>query len=110
MSAAIFYRITFWIIWQTCSGLNRIQTWVVIKQKGKFGFTCICIVFTSLLGYLLNADLVACPASLYPICVQRSSEARRTLGRLTGQSTDLVGRYMEYLLDLILSNNLRVLG
>ena len=57
----------------------------------------------------INADLIACPASLYPICVQRSSEARRTLGRLAGQSTDLSGWYVEYLLDLILSNNLRVL-
>ena len=28
---------------------------------------------------------LACPASLYPICVQ--SEARRTRGRLTGQSS-----------------------
>ena len=36
--------------------------------------------------------------------------AVRARGRLTGQSTDLVGRYVEYLLDLILSNNLKNIG
>ena len=34
----------------------------------------------------LSRSSIACPASLYPICVRLRSEARQTLGRLTGQS------------------------
>ena len=35
--------------------------------------------------------MLACPARLYPICVR--SEARRTRGRLTGQSSEMLEEY-----------------
>ena len=40
---------------------------------------------------LRHCEMLACPARLYPICVR--SEARRTRGRLTGQSSEMLEEY-----------------
>ena len=47
---------------------------------------------------IITKMLVACPASLYPICVR--SEASRTRGRLTGQSKILGIRIINQFLSL----------